>query len=52
MIANHTSIAQLFHRTIQHYDRLRKRKAFLENYMKEPRFADGLEEFDEVGACV
>lgn len=53
MIANHTSISQLFHRTIQHYDRLRKRRAFLETYIKEPRFADGLEEFDEVqlGVC-
>mmetsp|Transcript_19722 Transcript_19722/g.28144 ORF Transcript_19722/g.28144 Transcript_19722/m.28144 type:complete len:465 (-) Transcript_19722:342-1736(-) len=46
MIANHTSMAQLFGRTINQYDKLRKRNAFLEQYRREPMFADGLEEFD------
>ncbi|TPX35140.1 hypothetical protein SmJEL517_g02387 [Synchytrium microbalum] len=46
MLANHTSIASLFKRTCDQYDRLRKRNAFLEQYRREPLFADGLEEFD------
>ena len=37
---------QLFGRTINQYDKLRKRNAFLEQYRREPMFADGLEEFD------
>jgi len=46
MIANHTSMAQLFGHTVSQYDKLRKRNAFLEQYRREPMFADGLEEFD------
>ena len=46
MIANHTSMAQLFGRTVSQYDKLRRRNAFLDQYRKEPMFADGLEEFD------
>lgn len=58
MLANHTSISsvfpffgynlflQLFKRVLVQYDRLRKRNAFLDQYKKEPMFADGLEEFD------
>lgn len=46
MLANHTSMAQLFGRTISQYDKLRKRNAFLDQYRREPMFADGLEEFD------
>ncbi len=46
MIANHTSVAQLFGRTVNQYDKLRKRNAFLEQYRREPIFEDGLEEFD------
>ena len=30
MLANHTSMAQLFGRTVSQYDKLRKRNAFLE----------------------
>jgi len=37
---------KLFGRTINQYDKLRKRNAFLEQYRREPMFADGLEEFD------
>jgi tubulin gamma len=46
MIANHTSMAQLFGRTISQYDKLRKRNAFLEQYRREPMFEDNLDEFD------
>ncbi|KAJ3107368.1 gamma-tubulin [Phlyctochytrium planicorne] len=46
MLANHTSIASLFKRTCDQYDRLRKRNAFLDQYRKEAMFADSLEEFD------
>ena len=46
MIANHTSMAQLFLRTVNQYDKLRKRNAFLDQYRREPIFENGLEEFD------
>ena len=46
MLANHTSMAQLFGRTVNQYDKLRKRNAFLDQYRQEPMFADGLDEFD------
>jgi len=47
MLANHTSIASLFKRMLDQYDRLRKRNAFLEQYKKEKMFENGLEEFDD-----
>ncbi|KAI9141097.1 tubulin gamma chain [Paraphysoderma sedebokerense] len=46
MLANHTSIAGLFKRTCDQYDRLRKRNAFLDQYKKLPLFEDSLDEFD------
>ena len=46
MLANNTSIASLFKRTCDQYDRLRKRNAFLDQYRKEAMFADSLDEFD------
>ncbi|PKY08903.1 gamma tubulin [Aspergillus campestris IBT 28561] len=52
MLANHTSVATLFKRIVQQYDRLRKRNAFLEQYKKESPFSDGLGEFDEARAVV
>ncbi|KAL4958649.1 tubulin-domain-containing protein [Aspergillus stella-maris] len=52
MLANHTSVATLFKRIVQQYDRLRKRNAFLEQYKKEAPFQDGLDEFDEARAVV
>ncbi|KAL4815584.1 tubulin-domain-containing protein [Aspergillus spinulosporus] len=52
MLANHTSVATLFKRIVQQYDRLRKRNAFLEQYKKEVPFQDGLDEFDEARAVV
>jgi len=47
MLANHTSIRDLFYRIAQQYDKLRKRDAFLDNYRKIDMFADDLSEFDE-----
>ncbi|KAL7413996.1 gamma tubulin [Mrakia frigida] len=47
MLANHTSIATLFKRTLHQYDLLRKRGAYIEQYKKEDMFRDGLEEFDD-----
>ncbi len=52
MLANHTSMAQLFGRTVSQYDKLRKRNAFIDQYRKEPMFADGLEEFDSAREVV
>jgi len=50
MLANHTSIASLFKRMLDQFDRLRRRNAFLDQYKKEKMFADGLEEFDDARA--
>mmetsp|Transcript_25992 Transcript_25992/g.84138 ORF Transcript_25992/g.84138 Transcript_25992/m.84138 type:complete len:664 (+) Transcript_25992:362-2353(+) len=47
LMANHTSIHQLFAKTLVAYDRIRKRNAFVENYRREPIFADNLDEFDD-----
>ena len=47
LLANHTCIAQLFAKTVTAYDRIRKRNAFMENYRREPMFADNLDEFDD-----
>ena len=47
MLANHTSIASLFKRMLDQFDRLRKRNAFMEQYKKERMFENGLEEFDD-----
>merc|ERR1712228_555305 len=47
MLANHTSIRDLFYRIAQQYDKLRKRDAFLDNYRKVEMFAEDLSEFDE-----
>ncbi|ORX89569.1 tubulin-domain-containing protein [Basidiobolus meristosporus CBS 931.73] len=47
MLANHTSIASLFKRVCDQYDRLRKRNAFIDRYKQEAIFSDGLDEFDD-----
>jgi tubulin gamma len=52
MLANHTNIAELFDRLINQYDRIRSRNAFLDNYRKEPMFADSLDEFDHARETV
>lgn len=52
MLANHTSVAVLFKRIVAQYDKLKKKNAFLEQYKREPMFANGLEEFDDTRAVV
>ena len=39
-------VFQLFMRTIQQFDKLRKREAFLEQFRKEEMFRDSLDEFE------
>ncbi len=45
-------IIQLFQRALVQYDRLKKHNAFIDNYKKQPMFADGLEEFDDAREVV
>ena len=52
MLANHTSMAELFDRLLQQYDKIRSRNAFLDNYRREPIFADSLDEFDHARETV
>ncbi|KAG7379413.1 Tubulin gamma-1 chain [Phytophthora boehmeriae] len=52
MLANHTSIGALFHKLLLQYDRLKKHGAFIENYRKEPMFAENLDEFDSAREVV
>jgi tubulin gamma len=46
LLANHTSVAGLFKKTCEQYDRLRKRNAFMDQYRREAMFSDSLDEFD------
>mmetsp|Transcript_29766 Transcript_29766/g.70077 ORF Transcript_29766/g.70077 Transcript_29766/m.70077 type:complete len:580 (+) Transcript_29766:147-1886(+) len=47
MLANHTSMAELFERLLKQYDRIKSRNAFLDNFRKEECFQGSmLEEFD------
>lgn len=41
MLANHTSIAVLFERTMKQFDKLYEKRAFLDNYKRQPMFEDG-----------
>lgn len=43
---------QLFQRSLVQYDRLKKHNAFIDNYKKQPMFADTLEEFDNAREVV
>eukprot|EP00899_Mesostigma_viride_P027786 jgi/Mesvir1/8192/Mv12488-RA.1 len=52
MLANHTSIRHLFGRALSQYDKLRRKKAFIDNYQKHPMFADDLSEFDDAREIV
>ncbi len=52
MLANHTSMAELFDRLLNQYDRIRRRNAFLDNYRREPMFEDNLDEFDSARETV
>lgn len=45
-LANHTSITELFKRTVEQFDKLRKRSAFIDQYKKQDVFKNCLEEFD------
>jgi tubulin gamma len=47
MMANHTSIAVLFERIQKQFDKLYEKRAFLDNYKRQPMFEDGFEEFDD-----
>lgn len=44
MLANHTGIAAIFKRTVDQFDKLRKRNAFLEMYRKERVIGNDLTE--------
>jgi tubulin gamma len=46
MLANHTSMAELFERLLKQYDRIKSRNAFLDNFRREAVFEDSLDEFD------
>ncbi|KAK1441901.1 tubulin [Babesia gibsoni] len=50
LLGNHTSIAGLFERCVQQFDKLYSRRAFLENYKKEAIFSspDGQGNFEEM----
>lgn len=43
---------QLFHKLLVQYDRLKKHNAFIDNYKKEPMFAENLDEFDNAREVV
>jgi len=47
MLANHTSIAHLFDRILKQFDKLYEKRAFLDNYKRQPMFEEGFEEFDD-----
>lgn len=45
-------LQQLFHKLLVQYDRLKKHNAFIDNYKKEPMFAENLDEFDNAREVV
>jgi tubulin gamma len=47
MLANHTSISVLFERIAKQFDKLYDKRAFLDNYKKQPMFEDGFDEMDD-----
>ena len=47
MLANHTSIKQLFHKIRGTYDKIRNKNAFLDQYKKTKMFQDNYDEFDD-----
>jgi tubulin gamma len=52
MLANHTSVNELFQQICKNFDNLYKKKAFIETYKKTPMFADNLDEFDDAREVV
>ena len=52
MLANNTSVSQLFGKVCWQYDKLRKREAFMDQFKKMPMFKDDLSEFDRARECI
>eukprot|EP01006_Ploeotia_vitrea_P063044 TRINITY_DN84847_c0_g1_i1.p1 TRINITY_DN84847_c0_g1~~TRINITY_DN84847_c0_g1_i1.p1 ORF type:complete len:451 (-),score=48.34 TRINITY_DN84847_c0_g1_i1:104-1456(-) len=52
MLANHTSIRSLFSKTLEMFNKLYNRKAFLDTYRATDPFKDGTEEFDDAREVV
>ena len=52
MLANNTSIRHLFTRCLTQYDKLMRRRAFLDNYEQHAMFKNDLAEFDDARECV
>lgn len=47
MLANHTSMAELFERLLKQYDKIKSRNAFLDNFRREECFSGSMmDEFD------
>ena len=47
MLANHTSMASLFEKVLENYLRIRKRGAFLDNFKKENKYSETLNDMDD-----
>lgn len=47
LMANHTSIAVLFERTQRQFNRLFEKRAFLDQYRRQPIFEESFAEFDD-----
>lgn len=47
MLANHTSVRDIFTRCVSQYEKLIRRKAFLDQYEKYSLFSDGIAEFQQ-----
>ena len=45
-------MSTLFERSLSQFDKIKKRNAFLDNYRKEPMFAENLDEFDSAREVV
>jgi len=52
MLANHTDIHTLFGKTLQQFDKLRRKNAFLDQYKQFPMFEDSYDELDSAREVV
>lgn len=52
MMANHTSVRQLFSKIMKDYQNMRRMNAFIEQYRKEKMFVENLDEFDDCARVV
>lgn len=52
MLANHTSIAKLLEFTLQNYRQMFKRGAYIDNYRKQDKFKENLDEFNDSAEVV